>query len=180
MKVNGNNDCGKGNRVNYKQQVVEKRTSHGGKRSNRSQNLGNGDDRDGSDCNFAGEEEEVVPDDDEDNLLQRSNLDNRLRKDVKTVVDNIHREGEVEDILRDETEEKDIPVVAVPMDNPEEVNSEIGILIRRIIKTNLRIESKTKESNRIESNRSGLRTNLEEGTIPVGLCRSSFLFPFFF
>lgn len=76
----------------------------------------------------------MVPDDDEDNLLQRSNLDNRLRKDVKTVVDNIHREGEVEDILRDETEEKDIPVVAVPMDNPEEVDSEIGILIRRITK----------------------------------------------
>jgi hypothetical protein len=61
---------------------------------------------------------------------------------VKTVVD-ILRKAEVEDILRDATEEKDIPAVAVLMDNPE-VDSEIGIL--------------------------------EEDTIPVGLCRSSFFF----
>jgi hypothetical protein len=84
----------------------------------------------------------VVRDADEDNLLRRSSLDNRLRKDVKTVVD-ILRKAEVEDILRDATEEKDIPAVAVLMDNPE-VDSEIGIL--------------------------------EEDTIPVGLCRSSFFF----
>lgn len=68
----------------------------------------------------------MVRDADEDNLLRRSSLDNRLRKDVKTVVD-ILRKAEVEDILRDATEEKDIPAVAVLMDNPE-VDSEIGIL----------------------------------------------------
>ena len=107
--------------VNNNGGKLERRTSHGGKRSRQSLNPGNGDDRAGSGCSVAAAAEE-------EDSYRRSSLDNRLRKDaVAGTVDT--REAEVEDILRDAAE--DIPAAAAPMDN-QEADSEIGILLVRL------------------------------------------------